>query len=541
MVFAERGLPLSVFGGSGLRAIVLLTCALACLSCATSSLSDEDAAKDDSTLAGWRQGGPPRRVILITIAGLEATDFLNVWGHAASENDPVQMPNLARFAREGSIGIQVSPPTPSSTYASHATIATGRLPARHGIVADRALDEDGKRSLPYWDNRLLKGMAIWDAAIGRGVLSLGWPTTTGARIELLVPDGASLDESSSWLDYMRNVSSPMLVRALEAMSEEAIDEASSIVGGQRDPRTWPTADEKDAAFIELACRIARSERDPGLWMIRLEQTAAISRIAGTGSVQVAEALARVDASLGQLDACLTETDKISDTAIFVTGDVAFQAVHTRVDPNIVLVNGGLVGRDPRSSMGVRSWLAISRTNGRSAYVYARDAANALAARELLEAESARTGAFAVVSAADLAAGGGDPQAWFGLSAMPGFFIGNGLARPALRPSEMRGIEGAFPFLEPAASSVGFVAWGRGVRPQVHVAEAELVDLAPTIASLLGLRLDEDLDGEKMIGILRAEVPMPPPGPKRLGVGNEDGDVDRALRELGGGRPLGSDR
>lgn len=541
MVFAERGLRLSPSGGPRLRAIVLLTCALACLSCATSSLRDEDTAQDESTLAGWRQGGPPRRVILITIAGLEASDFLNVWGHAASESDLVRMPNLARLAREGSVGRQVVPPMPSSSYASHATIATGRLPIKHGIVADRALDEEGKRSLPFWDNRLLKGMAIWDAAIGRGVLSLGWPTTTGARIELLVPDGASLDESASWLDYMRNVSSPMLIRELEAIAEADVEEASSVIGGQRDPRTWPTADEKDAAFVEVACRVARSERDPGLWLIRLEQTAAISRIAGSGSVEVSEALARVDALLGRLDECLTETEQISDTAIFVTGDVAFHPVHTRVDPNVVLVNGGLIGRDPRSSMGVRSWLAISRTNGRSAYVYARDAANALAARELLEAEAVRTGAFDVVSAAELAGGGGDPQAWFGLSARPGFFIGNGLARPALRPSEMRGIEGTFPFLEPAASSVGLVAWGRGVRPQVHVARSELVDLAPTIASLLGLRLDEDLDGEKMIGILRAEVPMPPPGPKRLGVDNEDGDVDRALRELGGGRPLGSDR
>jgi hypothetical protein len=65
-------------------------------------------------------------------------------------------------------------------------------------------------------------------------------------------------------------------------------------------------------------------------------------------------------------------------------------------------------------------------------------------------------------------------------------------------------------------------------------------VAPTIAILLGLRLDDRLDGEAIVGILRAAaVSKPPPGPKRLGVGS-DGDVDRALRELGGGRPLGRD-
>lgn len=79
-----------------------------------------------------------------------------------------------------------------------------------------------------------------------------------------------------------------------------------------------------------------------------------------------------------------------------------------------------------------------------------------------------------------------------------------------------------------------------MREQVRVPELALVDVAPTIARLLGLRLDEKLDGRAQIGILRASQPLPPPGPKRVGVGN-DGDVERTLRELGGGRELGRDR
>jgi predicted AlkP superfamily pyrophosphatase or phosphodiesterase len=516
--------------------------ALAGLSCVTQSLRDEPPpTPGDAALVSWRDGGPPQRVILITVAGLESSDFLNVWGDSARDGDLVRMPNLARLASEGAMGIRVEPPSPSSLYASHASIATGRLPAKHGIVADRALDEDGKRSLPFWDNRLLKGTAIWDAAIGRGVLSLGWPTTTGARIELLVPDGEPPDPSTSWLEYMRSVSTPMLIRELEEISEDSLAASKGETVGKRDPNSWPSEAEKDAAFIELACRVANSERDPGLWLIRLDQTASASWIAGPGSVQAQEAFERIDGAIGRLRECLEAAEQDSDTAILVTGDVTFQPVHSRVDPNVVLVSAGMVGRDPRSSTGVRSWLAFSRTNGRSAYVYARDAENALAARGLLDEESARTGAFDVVSAEALAAAGADPQAWFGLSARPGYFIGNGLVQPAVRPGERRGSHGAFPFLEPDASNIGFVAWGRGIRPQVRVPDLELVDIAPTIAALLGLRLEADLDGERLIGILRAEVPPPPPGPKRLGVGNHDGDVDRALRDLGGAREMGRDR
>jgi hypothetical protein len=69
---------------------------------------------------------------------------------------------------------------------------------------------------------------------------------------------------------------------------------------------------------------------------------------------------------------------------------------------------------------------------------------------------------------------------------------------------------------------------------------DLADIAPTIATLLGLRFDSEFDGKPVIGILRAAVaPQPRTGPKRLGAGT-DGDADRVLREMRGGRELGQD-
>jgi predicted AlkP superfamily pyrophosphatase or phosphodiesterase len=532
------------FRGPALRGSILLILGIVCVSCTTSCTTPtlRESGPLDSVLgqSARRGGGPPERVVLISVAGLDSSDFLNVWGDAASESDGVRMPNLARLAREGATGVRLHPPSPASSYASHATLATGRLPKSHGIVSDQTLDEEGKRSLPFWDNRLLKGTALWDAAVGQGVLSLGWPTTTGARIELMVPDGVPSDSSVDWLDFMRTQASPMLMREFEKIADAAISKNASTYGDGRDSTTWPTASEKDAAFAEVACQVAASDRNPGLWLIRLNQTASAQQAFGFGSVEVRQALGRMDDAIGRLIECLESTGKLAKTAIFVVGDVAYQPVHTRFDPNVILVRNGLVGRDPRSSTGVRSWLALSRSNGRSAYVYARDADSAIAARQLLEKEAAESGAFEVVSAAELAGEGGDPQAWFGLAAKPGFAIGNGLARPEMRPAEIRASAGAFPFLDGDASSVGFVAWGRGIRSQIRVPSVEQVDVAPTIAALLGLRLDSEIDGEAIVGVLRAAVPPPPPGPKRLGVGS-DNDVERALRELGGGRELGQDK
>lgn len=533
--------------------VAVLICATT--GCATApSLESEREATTPERMGALRRPGPPRRVLLISVAGLQASDFLDVWGHVASDLERVRMPRLATLAREGVVGERARPPAPGASYASHATIVTGTRPARHGVVADTSLDEGGSRLQPFWDNRLMKKTALWDAAIGRGVLSLGWPTTTGARVELLVPDSQPTAPLISWLAHLDRIANPTLVRELEAMASEAgvaiaeRDEDGARKSGEipetarsgpRDPLSWPTPAERDAAFAGLACHVVDSERDPGLWLIRLAETESVFATAGVGSEEVDAALARIDAAIGRIVDCLAAREQLAETAIFVVGDIAYQSVHTRVDPNVALVAAGLVGRDPRSEVGVRSWLALVSPIGRVAYVYAREASHAITAREILEAESKRTGAFQVVPAARLAEIGADPQAWFGLSARPGHTFGRGLLKPVIRPSERRSAGGAFPFREAGGeASVGFVAWGRGIRRQIRLPELELADLAPTIAALLGLRLDDDLDGQPLVGILRASVPAPPPGPKRLGVGS-DADADRAIRDLGGSRPGGS--
>ncbi len=521
------------------NAVGWLACAALATACATPTLQDQRVATREFSPGARRAPGPPRRVLLLTVAGLESMDFLDPWGQAAAEGAGVRMPNLARLAREGAMGIAARPPTPGSSFASHATIATGRLPRSHGVVADSAIEADGTDAIPFLDNRLLRGSALWDAAIGRGVIALGWPTTAGARIELLVPAVAS-SGGGDWLDRVRLQASPMLAQRLETIADADIEGESAAKSKRRGNlartrATWPTPAEKDAAFVELACGIAASERDPGLWLLHFDQSGAAQRLAGYGSVEVAEALRRIDDGIGRLLGCLDEAGRLADTAVFVVGDVAYAPAHTRISPNVALVRTGLIGRDPRSATGVRSWLALVRSHGRSAYVYARDAAHALEARKLLETEAERTGAFEIVTAKELARLGADPQAWFGLRARPGYVLGNELVGSPSHPSEVRGAAGGLPGADDAgiavpATRVGFVAWGRGIRNQLRLPRLELADVAPTIATLLGLRLDDDVAGEPLHGILRAAVAPPPPGPKRLDAG-ESGDVNETLRRL----------
>jgi len=511
---------------------------LAAWGCATPSTQEPQEPVRDEARARARFGeGPPSRVLLLTVAGLVPSNYLDPFGHAAGEGALVHMPELARLAREGVTGLAAFAPSPGATRATHATLVTGAGPARHGIVADVTLEEEGAWIAPRVDSRLLRGVTLWDAALGRGVVALDWPMTAGARIEMLLPEPGG-DGSGSWLERVRAGTSPVVMRILDEIAEEAGRDASSeaaALGGF----AWPDARERDAAKVEVACRLLGSEREAGLWLVRLDQTRPVLQASGIGTVDLDEALARIDAEIGRLVGCFQAAGRLSDTAIFVTGDVAFQPVHTRVAPNVALVKSGLIGRDPRASGGVRSWLALVLSNGRSAYVYARDEANAVEAREVLRVEAVRTGAFRVVSATELAEVGGDPQAWFGLVAEPGYVLGDSLTGPVLRPASRRAAAGGLrgPQAQEDDSAVGFVAWGRGIRNSVRVPTLELTSVAPTIAALLGLRLDEDLEEAPLIGILRSATAPPPPGPKRLDGSRrtleERARARRELRAVGG--------
>jgi len=509
---------------------------LAISGCAAPTLKDQQTLIDaDPRRQARFTDGAPQRVFLITVAGLQASDYLDPFGHAAAEGARVHMPTLARMAREGAMARVALPPSPGAPTATHATLVTGALPRRHGIVADSTLDREGLTALPFADSRMLTGTPLWDAALGRGVVSLGWPTTSGARIEHLLPE---LVGDNASLDRVRMGASPAVARALEEIAQA--ERAAIVEGGTgRDPATWPLPSEKDAAIVSVVCQIIESERDAGLWLIKLDQTASLLESRGPGTVEVDDALAQIDLEIETLIDCLSDAGQLGDSAIFVSGDAAYHPVHTTASPNVALARAGLIGRDPRSKSGVRSWLAISRTNGRSSFVYARDASNALDAREVLQSEADRTGAFSVVSANALVEAGGDRQAWFALVSPPGYRIGDALSGPPLKPSNERGAAGILrtDAASDGEAAVGFVAWGRGIRNAVQLPTVDLADVAPTIGALMGLRLGDDLEGEPILGILRASVEPPAAGPKRLGGDREVGD---RLRDLRRGRGVGGD-
>jgi hypothetical protein len=441
----------------------LLGCALALpLACATGpSRAPLPARAPLPELGG---AGRPALVVLVSVAGLTPERAL----------EPEAMPFLSALARQGVAAERVDPVAPAAAYPAHASFVTGVAPAQHGIVADRLLGERGVRRAAPSHASQLRAATLWQrvAEAGGGVAAFDWPTTTGAEIASLLPDVSPERDGERWEQLAASAASASLAERLRAAPAAAAEPGPG----------------RDAFLVDLAC--AAFAESPRLLLVRLRGSEA-ALLAGPASDAAAAAFRALDGELARLVACAERAGVLGQTAFVVTGDRAVEPVHSALRPNGWLREAGWITPQGR-------WRALLRSNGRSAFLYAEDARIALQARQRLEERARETGAFRVVSAEQMIARGADPEAWIGLEAEPGFVFENGTSGAALAPSALLGAGGALD--GEAASATGLVAFGRGIRPGVRVPRMSQLDVAPTLAALLGVTL-EAAQGRSLVGLL----------------------------------------
>jgi len=437
----------------------------------------------------------PKRLVLISIDGLTPGAYLASSVRGLAPPDRSLAPFITALARQGAFADAVQSVVPAAVHPAHASLVTGRRPDKHGVASDRLLGEKGVRETGYWHASRLTGPTLWTAARERriGVLSLGWPSTLGAAIDLVVPDIEPVRRGEDWLATLSGATTPWLLTELIDIEKEQRHEA------------WPTSAERDAALVTLACKVAASPQVPGLWLLRLRQVGRALEADGPGSPAALSALLSADAEVGRLVGCLDAEDLLGSTALVVVGSRAILPVHTRIRPNLALERAGLItlaSAEPEKGPAIASWSAVARSNGGSAFVYATGESTAVLARAALIEEAQRNGGFRVVSATELGSMGGDPLAWFGLEAEPGYLVDDEISGPYLSPSPQRGAGGYL--ADAPGSDVGFVAAGAGIRSHLQIPQMRQIDVAPTIALLLDLELGRP-DGRPLVGMLAPKL------------------------------------
>lgn len=420
-------------------------------------------------------------VVLISIDGLDPTTYMDPARFGA------ELPTLRALRDSGSWAAGVEVQYPSMTYPGHTSIVTGVHPARHGIYQNTRLDPETSATSWYFENRWLKVPAIWDVAAAHGLTTAGvsWPVSVGARMTALYPESNQAPRNTTWLDLARQESSPGLV-----------DSVVQQLGGFG-PRDNLDPVKRDRFASAMAGHIIRTVK-PNLIAIHLMQTDEAQHNHGPRSPEARVAFANVDRHVAEIIRAVDEAAIRPRTTFIVTGDHGFYRVHSMLQPNVVLRSMGLLATDAKGQ--VTSWKA--QTHGFAIKMKDRaDAATAAAVERMFQslAEGAYKGIFRVVTRAEMDALHADPDALLAIEPVEGYTVTTTVDEGTfLAATNRRGQHGYLP--SNPQLRTGLIASGAGVQRGIEMPSARQIDVAPTIARLLGFEM-KDIDGVPMAGLL----------------------------------------
>jgi len=474
----------------GLAALLALGMAAGCVTQRLTPEGPVSAVRDEHSQhpPPLPQSGPTQLVVLVSIGALTPAAYLEGPGRRAL------MPYLAERASQGALAERVESVAPAATLPAHATLLTGRLPSHHGVTGELLMRADGASEPTPADKVSPRGPTLLSVARSRGLRTavLGWPGSFGLPVDYFFPEEFPTSVAG-WPSLLDSSTTPVLLEPARRLGASSRTVAAASA-------------ERDAVLMGLACSVLGSSAPPGVLLVRLSQTWAAVRDFGPSSQQARDAFAAADVDLRRLVECAEASAAGHQAAIFVVGDHGVVDVHSILEPNAALVEAGLVVPNPAVPTLATRWSAYVRPSGGGAFVYARKEDDAVLAREALRKASAQTGAFRIVSAEEMLRSGADPEAWFGLEATLGYEFGPAVSLPLLHAAAQRGGAGYFP--RHVVMAPGFVAFGAGVRPRVRIARMRQIDVAPTIAALLGFSLEDAAaegskvpDGRPLVGAL----------------------------------------
>jgi hypothetical protein len=417
-------------------------------------------------------------VIVVSIDGLKPEYYLE---------DRWPAPALRQLMWRGAHAVAVRSIFPSLTYPSHTTMATGALPARHGVWSNRVIEASDD---PAWlkDASLIRVPALWDAVRDAGgtTASLNWPMTAGAAIDWNVPDVWPGSDEEVVAAMAEASTPPGLMAELEreAVGRLHLDNFSSHLLAH------------DVRLAGMAAYLFERYR-PTLLLVHVEGVVQIQQEPDWRNPRRARALACADVVVSLLIELIERRDAWDRTTVIATGDHGMTEVHTQVRPNVWLVQAGL---RPEKFDG-RDWSATFHALGGCAFLRVQEPAgdNVAAVRRLLDdLDPGLRRTFRIVERAELDALGSDPDAPFALAAAPGYVIDQGAEPPDRKPNPGMS-HGHHPEL--TDMNTGLVAAGAGIRPGAAAPLLQLTSLAPLVAALLDLDFGAP-DDDACVGLLQ---------------------------------------
>ena len=406
-----------------------------------------------------------RTVVVISLDGFPAY---------ALDDPRLPIPTLRKLARLGAVAASIRPVNPTVTWPNHTAIVTGVEPSEHQVLYNGVLvrRESGSRpSIEPWRDKeqMVQAQTIYDAAYDAGLTTaqVDWvaiyraKTITWEFPELPDPDGAIERELIS-----AGTVTPEQLRTFEASTQAWQDEI------------WTAAAED---ILE--------RHKPNLLLFHLLTIDDTNHEYGPMTPASLTAMAFLDAKVKQIVDVLERTGLSDNATLIVVSDHGFRTYKHKIQANVLLREKGLLSTGPDQPKG-DAWVMAE---GGTAMVYVTNPSRKTdlvpELRRLFAGVEGVKGAYGVEDFAKLGLPTpthSDQAPDLVLAAAPDYMFGNESEGDLITHVPPAGTHG-YLNSDPKMQAI-FIAWGAGVPKGIHLGDISNLDVAPTVAALLGIEL-----------------------------------------------------
>jgi len=418
----------------------------------------------------------PSRLIVLSVDGMRPDLYRRPAEFA------LKIPNLVELVSAGASADLVESVYPTTTYPAHATLVTGVPPRTHGINSHLASLDPTEKARPWcWFAGALRVPTLWDVvrATGRKTAAVSWPVSAGAAIDFNIPeiwDPKLEDPHQDFTTAARHSTRGLFPDVLKALEP--------ILGAATPDRLRSEA----ALYIWARYR-------PDLLLVHFVHYDQLAHKFGPTSPEALAAIERTDEEIGRFRNSFLEDES---PTLVVLSDHGFVPVEREAAPLSVLAEEGLFDKEADGAPKLRKLGAVHA--GGSFAVYwleepspTERASLRRAVKRLLEAGVLQE----VVDRARLESLSADPDAELSLDAAPGVYFSDRFEGPLVRDTvKDRGTHGQLP-TRPGLGAA-FIAAGPDISPGRNLGCIALTQVAPTLASWMGLPSDILASNEKPI-------------------------------------------
>ena len=423
-----------------------------------------------------------QHLVLISLDGFPAW----LW-----KDESLILPNLRKLAADGASAKAMTVSNPSITWINHTTLVTGVNPRKHGVLFNGLLVRQGDGKPPkieQWvdKDKLVFWPTLYDIAHEAGLTTAECDWVAITRAKTINWSFAELPDANG-------------IVAKEMLADGTVtpQQIAWTQPGQRKGITF-----QDYMWTQAACHIFKTHR-PNLLLYHTLTTDSTHHTYGPGSLASFTALSYADRLVGDLIKAVDDAGQRKNTTFIVTTDHGFKKVAKIIYPNFVLKTAGLV---QATGTNVTSCDAYAMTQGGMAFVYVTNPARKAELLPKLKELFAQTeGVDKVLDGTDgPTLGMPTPAENQGmgdliLCAKAGYAFKNEIGEAAVAPTvNYLGTHG-YLNSDPELDGI-FIASGAGIKKGVLLERMTNLDIAPTIAKLMGLKLP-DAEGRVLEEIL----------------------------------------